>query len=268
LARHDGISKGLVRAPICAAMWGDTGLSHQRLLRLLDGIPAHRRPTDPRAFAQALPLFIMLNLIADESDDLRQIGRSAFRAGLEAGSTLLHARFAPLGPASADASDFIRAAAERAAQLGPYPRGLTLHRLELAWIEHRGFQSLFAASQHWHAGVLTHVDTDADDGTRVICVVGGLRAGDALGRVLCTAEDLAREGEEMSRCVSQYWADCRDEGTRIFVLERGDERKTPSICSMPMTRSSRSVSFADLKKPVQSRDGGLRTRHRGCAQRP
>jgi hypothetical protein len=226
LARHYTVSRGLVRAPICSVMWGDTALSHSRLLRLLDGIPAHRRPTDPDAFTQAIPLFIMLNLIAEDTDDLRRIGATAFREGLEAVCTPLHARFAPLGPASADASDFIGAAADRAAQLGPYPRGLTLNRLKLTWIEIRGFQSLFAASQRWHAGVLDRPKPDTQDPTRIASVLGEHRVGEALGRELCEEPDLAHEGETMRHCVADYWIACRDHGTRIFTLSIGAERAT------------------------------------------
>ncbi|NCC28659.1 MAG: hypothetical protein EOM22_11085 [Gammaproteobacteria bacterium] len=226
LARHYAISRGLVRAPICSVMWGDTALSHPRLLRLLDGIPAHRRPTDPDAFTPAIPLFIMLNFIADDTDDLRRIGATAFSQGLEAVCTPLHARFAPLGPASADVFDFIRAAADRAAQLGPYPRGLTLHRLELRWIEIRGFQSLFAASQRWHAGVLDRPKPDAQDQTRIASILGEHRVGEALGRELCKEADLTHEGETMQHCVADYWIACRDRGTRIFALSIGAERAT------------------------------------------
>jgi hypothetical protein len=226
LARHYAISRGLVRAPICSVMWGDTALSHPRLLRLLDGIPAHRRPTDPDAFTPAIPLFIMLNFIADDADDLGRIGATAFSQGLEAACAPLHARFAPLGPASADVSDFIRAAADRAAQLGPYPRGLTLHRLELRWIETRGFQSLFAASQRWHAGVLDRPKPDAQDQTRIASILGEHRVGEALGRELCEEADLTHEGETMQHCVADYWIACRDRGTRIFALSIGAERAT------------------------------------------
>ena len=226
LARHYAVSRGLVRAPICSVMWGDTALSHPRLLRLLDGIPAHHRPTDPDAFTPAIPLFIMLNLIAEDTDDLRSIGATAFRQGLEAVCTPLHARYAPLGPASADVSDFIGAAADRAAQLGPYPRGLTLHRLELRWIEIRGFQSLFAASQRWHAGVLDRLKPDTQDQTRIASILGEHRAGEALGRELCEEADLTHEGETMRHCVAEYWIACRDRGTRIFALSIGAERAT------------------------------------------
>lgn len=251
LARHYAISRGLVRAPICSVMWGDTALSHPRLLRLLDGIPAHRRPTNPDAFTQAIPLFIMLNLIADDTDDLRRIGATAFRQGLEAVCTPLHARFAPLGPASADLSDFISAAADRAAQLGPYPRGLTLHRLELTWIEIRGFQSLFAASQRWHAGVLERPNPEVQDHTRIASILGEHRVGDALARELCTAGDLAVEGETMQHCVGEYWFACCSRGTRIFALSIGAERATAEYC---FDLENAQFSFEQLRGPhnVQS----------------
>lgn len=150
LARHYAISKGLARSPICASMWGSTALSHRRLLRLLDGIPAHRRPRDPGEFQQAMPLLIAINQLADDTADLGRLGRSAFREGLEAVCAPLRDRYGDLGPALADCRDFIAAAADRAAQMDSYPRGLTLPQLQLAWIETRGFASLLAASQRWH----------------------------------------------------------------------------------------------------------------------
>ncbi len=79
LARQYGISKALVRAPICATPWGETALAHRRLLQLLEGIPAHRRPRHPDEFAPAMPLFITLNLLADDHTDLGRLGRTAFR---------------------------------------------------------------------------------------------------------------------------------------------------------------------------------------------
>lgn len=232
LARHYGISKGLVRAPICAMMWGETALAHRRLLQLLEGIPAHRRPRHPDEFAQALPIFITLNLLADDHTDLGRLGRTAFRAGLAAVCAPLQAQFAPLGPAFADCSDFIRAAADRAAQIGPYPRGLTEHRFELAWIEARGLRSLLAASRRWHEPAWEapvpdqNPEPDLRDQARLVTILGDYREGEAQGRELNTAAALAREGETMHHCVAQYWAQCRDRGTRIFALEVGTERGT------------------------------------------
>lgn len=45
LARHYGISRGLVRSPYCAQAWpGSSGRTLVDLLKFLDAIPAHRRP--------------------------------------------------------------------------------------------------------------------------------------------------------------------------------------------------------------------------------
>ncbi|MBP6735349.1 MAG: PcfJ domain-containing protein [Chromatiaceae bacterium] len=232
LARHYGISKGLVRGPICATMWGETALAHRRLLQLLEGIPAHRRPHHPDDFAPAMPIFITLNLLADDHTDLGRLGRTAFRAGLAAVCSPLQAQFAPLGPAFADCSDFIRAAADRAAQIGPYPRGLTEHRLELAWIEARGLRSLLAASRRWHGRAWEPPVPDQDpdpapgDQAQLAAILGEYWEGGAQGQELTTAAALAREGETLHHCVAQYWAQCRDRGTRIFALALGTERGT------------------------------------------
>ena len=223
LARYYGISRGLVRAPVCATMWGATALSHRRLLRLLNGIPAHRRPRHPDEFELATPLLITINLSADDQTDLEHLGRTAFRDGLAAVCTPLHERFAPLGPAFADCMDFIRAARARAAQLARRPRGLTEHRLQLAWIEARGFRSLLAASQRWHAraGDADERDAVTDDPTRLMAILGDHRQDQAQARELCTAADLLREGAEMHHCVAAYWSKCCTQGTRVFALALG-----------------------------------------------
>jgi hypothetical protein len=246
LARHYGISKGLVRAPTCAAMWGNTALSHRRLLRLLDGIPAHRRPRGPAEFEQAMPLFIAINLLADDAADLGRLGRTAFREGLDAVCAPLHARYGDLGPALADCQDFIRAAADRAAQAQPCPRGLTPGRLHLAWIETRGFRSLLAASRRWHDRPLDQPPADPPDPTRVAAIIGEHRDGEAQRRELCEAAELVREGKTMHHCVAQYWAECRDRGGRIFALMIGAERATAEY---RFALSEARFSLAQLRGP-------------------
>jgi len=226
LARHYGISRGLVRAPICAAMWGGTALSHRRLLRLLDGIPAHRRPHSPDAFEAALPLLISINLLADDRFDLARLGRSAFREGLEAICAPLHARYPALGPALADCQDFAQAAADWAPGLHPSRRPVSAKRLQLAWIETRGFASLLATSRRWHEYPAEPPPPQPGDRTQVTAILGEHRYGDAWGRELCTAAALAEEGTAMHHCVAQYWTQCRDQGTRIFALGLGPERAT------------------------------------------
>lgn len=257
LARHYGISKGLVRAPICATMWGGTALSHRRLLQLLEGIPAHRRPRHPDDFELAMPLFVTINLLADDHTDLGRLGRTAFREGLAVVCAPLQAQFAPLGPAFADCSDFIRAAADRAAQIGPYPRGLTEHRFQLAWIEVRGFRSLLAASRRWHERAWEPPVPDQDpdpspapwDQARLAAILGEYREGEAQGRELNTAAELAREGEDLHHCVAQYWAECRDRGTRIFALAMGDERATAEY---RFALAEARFSFAQVRGPYNT----------------
>ncbi|WP_295396797.1 HIRAN domain-containing protein [uncultured Thiodictyon sp.] len=256
LARHYGISKGLVRSPICAQMWGDTALSHRRLLRLLDGIPAHRRPRACGEFTQAIDLFNLTNLLDDDADLVR-LGATAFREGLEAVCAPLQERFAPLGPAFADCFDFIRAALERARQAHPCPRGLTAHRLELAWIESRGFRSLLVASRRWHERVWDQADPeqnwDQQDRTRIAAILGEHQEGEAHGRELCEAAVLVREGETMHHCVAQYWAECRDRGTRIFALGIGAERATAQY---QFTLSEARFSLAQLRGPHNAQASG------------
>ena len=248
LGRHYGISKGLVRAPICAQMWGNTALSHRRLLRLLDGIPAHRRPRHPAEFEPAMPLFIAINLLADDEADLGRLGGTALCTGLGAVCTALEARFAPLGPAFADCDDFMRVATDRARQAHPCPRGLTPHRLELAWIETRGLRSLLVASRRWHDRDWGEPDPDPQD-QPLAAILGEYREGEAHGRELCEAADLVREGETMHHCVAQYWAECRDRGTRVFALEIGAVRATAEY---RFALSEARFSLAQLRGPYNA----------------
>ena len=102
LARAYEICKGLVRAPICAVTWGSVGLSHRRLLRLLDRMPAHSRPRVPEALGQGLPLLISIDPLPDHGTDLRRLGQTPFRGGLNVVCGRLNAEYPNLGPALAD----------------------------------------------------------------------------------------------------------------------------------------------------------------------
>ena len=190
-----------------------------------------------------MDLFITINLLADDDADLVRLGAGAFRDGLAEVCTALQARFAPLGPAFADCLDFIRAAVDRAAQVPPCPRGLTPHRLQLAWIETRGFRSLLAASRRWHARDWGPPDPGAHD-QPLAAMLGEYSAGEAQGRELCEAADLVREGATMHHCVAQYWAECRDRGTRIFALALGADRATAEYHFAP---SEARFSLAQLR---------------------
>ena len=228
LARHYGISKSLVRAPICSVMWGSTALAHPRLLHLLDGIPAHRRPTSVADFELAMPLFINLNQDADDRFDFHVIGRTAFARGLTAVCMPMHARFAPLGTAFADCRDFAEAALDWAAQADVYPHGLSAKRLQLLWIQVRGFQSLLAASQRWHERIPQQHDPEIEprDETRLLSLLGEYFEDAARARECCTQGELIREGEAMHHCVALYWPKCRDQGTRIVALHERNDRAT------------------------------------------
>jgi len=177
-----------------------------------------------------MPLLIAINQFADDATDLGRLGRSAFRAGLEAVCVPLRDRFGDLGPALADCADFIRAAADRAAQLYPYPPGLTPHRLQLAWIETRGFRSLLAASRRWHERPGDPPGPgqarDPLDQTQVAAILGSHSSGGAQGREICKEVDLILEGVLMHHCVGRYWDQCRELGTRIFALRNGAEEAT------------------------------------------
>lgn len=248
LASHYGISKGLVRAPICARMWGATGLSHRRLLKLLDGIPAHRRPHQSEELEPAIPLFVALNLLSDDHTDLRRLGRTALKQGLNVVCAYLHEHFSPLGSALADCRDFAAAAVVWARPQDVGVLGLTTERLELAWIESRGFRSLLSASQRWHQ---LRVDSHLEplDNTRVIAILGEYRRGEGEGRELCEAFDLVREGEDMHHCVADYWAACLEQGTRIFSVRYQQERATAEYRFAPAVAR---FSLGQLRGPCNA----------------
>ncbi|KAA6182589.1 hypothetical protein F2Q65_17575 [Thiohalocapsa marina] len=260
LARHYDISKGLVRATICRSMWGATALSHRRLLQLLDGIPAHRRPTTPKAFEQAMPLLISLNLLADDDADLRRLGRAAFSQGLAAVCTPLHRHFGPLGPALADCRDFAQAALAWAEAHDERPRGLNAKRLQLAWIEALGFRSLLTASRRWHRWALNQPDAEAEaedasassaatDQRVLTPILGAYDDDDAHARELCDAVALQREGAAMHHCVANYWDDCWREGTRIFALQLRRERATAEYA---FSLDTVTFSLAQLRGPCNA----------------
>ena len=86
LAEHWKISRGLVRAPVNAAMWGGRETPRRKFLAVLDALPDNQRPT-LEDFERWMPyLFTYLDLLAEEEDRgvsqrLEAVHRGAFRLG-------------------------------------------------------------------------------------------------------------------------------------------------------------------------------------------
>lgn len=218
LACRYGISRGMVRASVCGEMWGSTALSHERLLILLDGIPAHRRPRHAFELERVAPHMIWINREFADLADLARLGRAAFKNGWSEVWAECADRFVPLNNALADINDFLRAAMEHAGRIAPGARGLRQTALALAWIEGRGLVSLLQASHRWHVFIGKIAPHAPAETLRLPAVIGTFADAGGQAAELTDPGALAREGEEMHHCVAQYWLDCVEDGTRIFSL--------------------------------------------------
>ena len=226
LARHEGVSRSLVRAPLCRRMWTFPDLDRRLLLHLLDGIPAHQRPKESAELTAARGLLRSLLALLDHPEEARRLGATALKAGLAATQESLERRFAPLEQALADSRDFCRAAVATAdVPLSP-------RRLALAWMQQRGIASLLTASRRWHRfAAETKAPTDSDG--VLPAIYGEGEYGGLQIRELRRFADFEREGREMRHCVASYWDICRRGQSRIFALAHRGERGTAEYAFAP-----------------------------------
>ncbi|WP_126444273.1 HIRAN domain-containing protein [Sulfuricystis multivorans] len=234
LAAFWGISRGMVRAPVNAAMWGGRNGDERRLyLQLLDALPDNQRPslTDFERWQPYLTNYFMLFNEARAEDDARpmpvspEVHRGAFRLGWDLTWRAASERFGNLLNAIADCDDFLHAARERAAALlkdryGPKPA-----RLAAGWLACFGLMGLLGASMRWHQQRPAPDPTPPD-----LClpeIVGHLHEDDKTAVELVTPTMLLFEGQRMQHCADspRYW-EASVAGTRLFHLERGREQAT------------------------------------------
>ncbi len=232
LARHYGISKGLVRSPLCTAMWAARdGKLRQGWLKLLDALPSNQRPTLPEFERWQLYLANYFALLGenDQRHPLPQppeVHRGAFRLGWSRTWETAARRYGNLHPALADCEDFLTAAREMAAHrlrraYGP-PRG----RLAAGWLACHGLLGLLEASRRWHRLRPTPERWDVPEGFRLPAILGHWQDRGRHAEELLTPEALSDEGEAMEHCVANYWPECVA-GDRIFALHLPDgERAT------------------------------------------
>lgn len=244
LAAHYGISRGLVRSALFIRHWSahtEFGRAH---LRLLDALPANKRPRDAADFFQWRPwLHAYESLLDHDREDgsrppavqsrIDQAHAGAFREGWAATWRALEALGRP-GDLIGDARDFLQAANQAAGWHLRMPRGPGAHRLAAGWLALYGLLGLVRASQAWHQRAARLLASKA----------AALRWPPVLGRVEsegCTAEELtdaaalAAEGERMSHCVGDYARHCL-RGDRIFALSLpGGERATAQYRPLPAT---------------------------------
>ena len=241
LAQHYGISKGLVRSPLCARMW-NTSEHAMRIgwLRLLDALPANQRPSlaEFERWRTYFANYFSLTGENERGHPLPQppaVHRGAFQQGWTRTWETAARRYGNLHPALADCHDFLSAARERAAALLRRSYGPSATRLAASWLACHGLLGLLAASERWHRQRPV-IDTlrDVPDDFRLPVILGHVDdAGRTADELLCPAE-LAREGEEMRHCVASYWSQCLT-GQRIFALrlmngERSTAQYAPTPC--------------------------------------
>ncbi|MGB0723539.1 MAG: HIRAN domain-containing protein [Gammaproteobacteria bacterium] len=217
LARFAGVSRGLIRSPLCRRPWG-TASAAPHVLHLLDAIPTHARPRDDPRLEERLRLLSALPLGWHLPTSVAHAAR-AFRCGWEATWTKLEKRHQALDSALKDSADFLRSALVQVA----IPEGLDDIDIEsvcVAWLARLGLGSLLEASRRWHAQDL--IDAPWDDGlpATVTALVDRFGTGQGTAREITRRRDLIAEGDAMDHCVADYWHDCVFEGTRIFHLAR------------------------------------------------
>ena len=239
LAQHYRISKGLVRSPLCAAMWtlGDEA-DRRGWLALLDALPAIQRPTlaEFERWQVYLANYFALLGETDQGHPLPQpaaVHRGAFRLGWSLTWRAAAQRHGDLHHALADCRDFLQAARELAALWLRRRYGPSTARLAAAWLACHGLLGLLDASARWHRLRPAAAEWDVPEDFALPAIVGHWEDQQRLADELLTPQALAAEGEAMHHCVGSYWPQCVA-GERIFALRLPDgERATaqyhPSI---------------------------------------
>lgn len=224
LARHWGISRGLVRSPVNAQWWSCDRRLRRAFLALLDALPANKRPASTEEWIRYRgDLLSYCYLLADGPivEALERTPALVHKRALSDGFTASFERIARLNRgqpfALRDCQDFLRTVALRGADLVRAHHPLDNARLTQAWLMTHGLPRLVLASMRWHAQPL-----DAhDDGVTLPAIVGEWKAGPFLAVELLTRSAFAVEGREMRHCVADYFFYAED-GDRTFSL-RGDD---------------------------------------------
>jgi hypothetical protein len=233
LARFWEISRGLVRSPINAVMWGDREAGRRRaFLAFLDALPDNQRP-DIVEFERWAPyLMNYFGLLWEEGEGipppkLAEVHRNAFHLGWQLTWRAAARRHGNLLTALADCGDFLDAVRDRAAVMLKRPYGPSRRRLAAGWLACFGLLGLLDASARWHRlrpwpeKDPTLPDFDVPE------IVGRLEEDGKTAQELFMPALLQMEGMTMRHCVGglNYWL-ATVEGARIFHLERSDERAT------------------------------------------
>ncbi|MFN3717157.1 MAG: HIRAN domain-containing protein, partial [Thiobacillus sp.] len=227
-----GISRGLVRSPLAAAMWPLGEEANRRgWLTMLDALPANQRPTLAE-FERWQPYFANYFMLLGENDQghpLPQpadVHRGAFRLGWTRTWETIARRYGDVHHALTDCRDFLDAARELAARRLRRPYGPPAGRLAAGWLACHGLLGLLEASLRWHRLRPPPGHWDVPEGFRLPAILGHWQDMGRRAEELLTPEALSDEGEAMEHCVANYWPECVA-GDRIFALHLPDgERAT------------------------------------------
>lgn len=248
LAMFYGISRGLVRAPICARMWGHTGIAHTRLLVLLDSIPAHLRPSSPDQLEHAAPHVAALERLVGEKT-LGAVSGKLFRSGWHGLWAKLKTRHVALANALDDARDFLRAAAARAADLdAPTVGEATLGH---AWLDRFGLSSLLKASARWHEH-LHRKGAAVRPGHAIPAIFASFEDNGSAAHELLSHDALASEGESLHHCVASYWDSVVEDGTRIVSLHLASGQRATAEYAMQARADEVRFRLVQLRGPCNA----------------
>ncbi len=261
LAERSGVTKGVFRTPAFQDNWPSLGLARPQVLHVIDGIPAHRRPTTTDELARALPVFEWLNRQRIHSPALlKRVGEEFFREGIAAAMGRFHRKYGE--EALADTGDFMRAMVGFLGRQARVPMPLEASPEEgsgdpwlAAWLLRHGLWPLLAASRRWHNGLQQLRHLRAADRERLPVVLGNCRVGDWTAVELNDARALEEEGARMHHCVATRWLDCASGGARIFAMARaaGNGERATAQFDLAITRKGRRrYELYELRGPVNA----------------
>lgn len=260
LARHYGISKSLVRAPINAVMWpAPAHATRIAWLRLLDALPDNQRPTLAefecwRSYLSAYFYLLGTETLDPPPQQLAAAHRGAFRLGWTRTWKLANQRFDDLRAALTDCRDFLNAA--RAAAALHRRHGPNMHRLAAGWLGCHGLLGLLAASARWHERRPLFDRWQVAGDNLLPAVLGHWAADGHLAEELRSPEALAHEGEVMKHCVASYWPKSVA-GDRIFALRLADGERATAQYSPTMHHDNGNIDYrlVQLRGPCNRQVG-------------
>ncbi len=231
LARHYGVSRGLVRAPLQQTYWQTYNHEERkRILHVLDALPANQRPNRAdfeRYRSHLLSYFELLGVEEYEAGELpAAVHRGAFRLGWRGTWEAAEQHQPDLARAMRDVRDYLAALRRASQPILKRQRVPGQFRLTAAFLACHGLVGLLKASARWHRLRPAQRSKWGPPDFSLPAVVGFYERQGATARELLTPRALAEEGEAMHHCVADYWERCVD-GDRIFALQLGDgERAT------------------------------------------